>query len=143
MMPFAGPELAGDDEVVTAQIEILERERHERQQRLVAAGGTRDALQEGRGDLVSADFVGDGGGVVDEREYIGVGIKIAQGFDDLFATPHGYKPIMYNRYAHDIFLRYPLPKLNLCVENRTLHRRPMGGDRRLIVLARRSGYARP
>jgi hypothetical protein len=103
------------------------------------AGGPRDALQEGRSDLVPADFLGDRGRVIDEREQIGVGIEIAQGFDDLFAAPHGYKPVMYDRYAHDILLRNSSPTPEHCVENRILHRRPIVGDGRLIVLARHSG----
>ena len=100
----------GDDQIIIGQVETLQSKWHQWQQRLVMFDRTGNFLQEGRRYLVLPDFIRNRGRVVNQREYIGIRIHVAQCLYNFLASPHGNEPIVHYRYAH-----YPISE-NSCIE---------------------------
>ena len=110
--PFGGPGLAGDDEIIAAQIQLFQRKRHQGEVFLVMPHASRKLLDECRVDRMGGDGWGERLGADGMRIDIRLWKNPAQGFDDLFPAAHARKPVMDNGYAqmrqcsfiHAIFL---------------------------------------
>ena len=97
---FSRSRLAGDDEIVSAQIEVLKRHGHQGQQRAVAA---TQAVEERWRYL---PLTNDGAhllGVVEERKKLGRRKQAAERFHYFFAASHLEQPVVDDGNAHSAF----------------------------------------
>lgn len=97
--PFGGPGLAGNDEIIAAQIQLLQRKRHQGKVFLVMPHASRKLLDKCRMDRVGRNGFGERLGAYDMRVDIRLWKNPAQGFDDFFSAAHTRKPVMDNGYA--------------------------------------------
>jgi hypothetical protein len=88
---------AADYEIVPTEIEALESQRHERQQRPVMPAR---GVQERCAYCPGFDEIGDALGIVEQGKQVRFGQHAAQRFDHLFAASHSEKPIVHYGYAH-------------------------------------------
>ncbi len=96
---FGGPGLAADHEVVAVQIELLEREGHEREVGLVVAIGAGQLLDEGGAYIGGADRRRNRLGHIDMREDIGLREQPQQLLQHALPAPHRHQPVMDDRHA--------------------------------------------
>ena len=96
--PFGGPGLAGNDEIIAAQIQLLQRKRHQGKVFLVMPHASRKLLDKCRMDRVGRNGFGERLGAYDMRVDIRLWKNPAQGFDDFFSAAHTRKPVMDNGY---------------------------------------------
>ena len=91
---FRGARFGTDDQIVAAEIELLERERVKRKEMAVPAAATRNPLQERSLNGTATEGIGKLLGIDDHREEIGSREHGSDGFDDAFAAAIGDKPVM-------------------------------------------------
>ena len=91
---FRRPRFAADDDVVSAKVEVLERNRHQREQRPVVAP---KRIQERGLHMVRPYRRRNAIGIVEQREDVGIGELAAQRLDYFFTAPHLEKPVMDDR----------------------------------------------
>ena len=96
--PLGRTRLAGDDQIVGAQVKLLQCQRHQGQIVAKTRGRAGQLLDEGR-----ADGVGEQRGrerFRPDRVGVEVGLrkKSAQGLDDFFPAAHPYQPVMHDGY---------------------------------------------
>lgn len=91
---FRGTRFGTDDQIVAAEIELLERERVERKEMAVPAAAARNFLQEGSLNGTATEGIGKILGIDDHREEIGSGKHGSDGFDDALAAAIGDKPVV-------------------------------------------------
>ena len=91
------PRLAADHQIVSAQIELLERQRHQREQRAVVPpqGVEKRCL-----DAVAAQFAARAGWVVKQGEDVGFGKHPAECLKHSLAAPAIQQPVMDDCRAH-------------------------------------------
>jgi hypothetical protein len=91
--------LAGDDQVVVAQVEGFQGIGHQRQHPLVVADPT-DPLQERRRDAMATQLLRDRTRFADQREDVRIGIEIGEHFQHLLASTHTHQPVMNQGDSH-------------------------------------------
>ena len=98
---FGWPGLAANDQIVAAQIDLLERDRHQWKISLVMAASEGKRIDESRADLVPPDRFGDRLRIINMGENIGFWKEFAKTFEYFFASPHRDQPIMDNSHLHN------------------------------------------
>lgn len=83
-----------DNQIVAAEIELLERERIERKEMAMPAAAARNVLQEGSVNGTATEGIGKFLGVDDHREEIGSREHGSDGFDDALTAAIGDKPVV-------------------------------------------------
>ena len=96
---LGGAGFAADDEIVTREIELLEREWHYWEQRAIPAA---KRVEERGADAMGADHGTDAGGIVEESEDIGIGEQAAEGFEDGFAAAMIEEPVVDQGDPHGV-----------------------------------------
>src|SRR5579884_1216226 len=91
------PRFTADDEIVVAEIEILERDGHERKQPAVEAP---QRIQTGHVYAVAPNGIGEPGRIAEEGVDVGIREHAAERFQNLFATAHAEQPVMDQSDAH-------------------------------------------
>ena len=97
---FGRAGFAAHHQVVTAQVEALERHGHQGQQRAV---GAAERVEEGGRDLVPPQFGAQRPWVQEKREDVGVGQQTAEGVEALFPAAPVQQPVMHDRGLHDTY----------------------------------------
>ncbi len=96
--------LAGNDQIVPAQVKLLQSQGHERQVELVMPDAPRQALDKGRADGLFPQQRRKPRAIHAVRVDVGLRVQTAESFQNLLAAPHAYKPVMNQCDAH-IFLQ--------------------------------------
>ena len=97
---FGWPRLAANDQIVAAQINLLERDQHQWKISLVMAASEGKRIDESRADLVPPDRFGDRLRIINMGENIGFWKESAKTLEYFFASPHRDQPIMDNSHPH-------------------------------------------
>ena len=96
------PGFAADDQVVAAQVELLQRHRHQRQVVLVELRREGQPADEALDHPPAADQRAHRLGLVDVDEEVGLRIHPEQGFHDLLPAAHADEPVMDDGDAHAV-----------------------------------------
>ena len=102
---FSWSGLATDHKIVAAQIELFERQRHQRQVPLVHLASARKCIDESRNNFVLTDLDGDHLRYINVGENIRLRIHLAERLDDPLATAHSDQPIVNDCYSHQYLAR--------------------------------------
>src|ERR1700733_8845885 len=94
---LGGSRFTADDQIVSAQIELLKSQRHKRKELPVAAA---QRIEKRCSDFVPPDLWTDRGGIVKQGENVGVGEEPAKRFQHFFAATPVQQPIVDDGRAH-------------------------------------------
>jgi hypothetical protein len=86
-----------DDDVVAVEVELLDREREDRQVAAIVAAGQRQPLHQRRDDPVPFDGWRNGAAAMEQGVDVGVGIELAEPLEHLLAAPHPRQPVVNQR----------------------------------------------
>src|ERR1700733_932432 len=92
---FGRARLAADDEIVAAQIELLEGQRHQWKIAFVTSRCTRQLVDEGSRNPMRSNFLGDSLRNINVRKYVSLWVHVAQSFQHLLAAAHANEPIVH------------------------------------------------
>ena len=92
-----GTVAGADDQLVRIQVELLDRQRKQREVLAVVGRRQRQPLNERRRDAVALDRRRHRAADVAQREDVGVGMQLAQRFEHALAAAHARQPVVNER----------------------------------------------
>ncbi len=95
---FGGSGFAGNDQIITAEIQLFQRQGHERKIFLVQPSAGGQTLDECRRNVPGLQQWGKALPVQHVRENVGLRVEAAQRFEHPLAPPHIDQPIMHQRH---------------------------------------------